>query len=254
MRAHPLIAGSPDWWNAPGAATVFSKVKEDRANLTAWLGYPVRLRQHQTPRWRGFFVEPVMLWPIELPETPGDPYRLLDDLPQFNFAFLKSLAMGDPNSILDEALRLAEELGLNLPGEDRPELDELIGRLVSIRADWDWREEIHPEACPESPALAEITEPGIYNRAVILLGKRSPYTLGLESELKMLGDKVERTLEGTALGRWLTGAVGGGGAFDGQPLIEVLPMNQEQRLAVMTSLSANHTVITGPRGRENPKW
>lgn len=248
MRAHPLIAGSPDWWNAPGAATVFSKVKEDRANLTAWLGYPVRLRQHQTPRWRGFFVEPVMLWPIELPETPGDPYRLLDDLPQFNFAFLKSLAMGDPNSILDEALRLAEELGLNLPGEDRPELDELIGRLVSIRADWDWREEIHPEACPESPALAEITEPGIYNRAVILLGKRSPYTLGLESELKMLGDKVERTLEGTALGRWLTGAVGGGGAFDGQPLIEVLPMNQEQRLAVMTSLSANHTVITGPPG------
>jgi very-short-patch-repair endonuclease len=248
LEAHPLIAGRPDWWNAPGAATVFSKVKADRANLTAWLGYPVRLRFHQTPRWRGFFVEPVMLWPIELPENPGDAYRLIDDFPQFNFAFLKSLAMGDPSLILEEAMRLADDLGLNQSFAERPELDELIDRLVSIRQDWDWREEIHPEGCPESPSLAEIDQPGIYNRAVIIPGKRSPYTRGLELELKQLAEIDEGRLRETALGRWMTGVVQGGDTPDSQPLIEVLPMNQEQRLAVRSALSANHTVITGPPG------
>lgn len=248
LAAHPLIAGRADWWNAPGVASVLSQVKEDRANLTAWLGYPVRLRQHQTANWRGFFVEPVMLWSIELPENPGDPYRILDDLPQFNFAFLKSLAMGDPGAMLDEAMRLSEDLGLNQSFEERPELDELIDRLVSVRQDWDWREEIRPESCPESPSLAEMVQQGIYNRAVVIPGKRSPFTRGLETELKQLGEMTEDRLRDCALGRWLGGVVEGGSTSDEQPLIEVLPMNQEQRLAVRSALSANHTVITGPPG------
>jgi very-short-patch-repair endonuclease len=248
LAAHPLIAGREDWWNVPGVASVFSQVREDRSNLTAWLGYPVRLRYHKTSQRRGFLVEPVMLWSIELPENPGESYRVLDDPPQFNFAFLKSLAMGDPGAMLDEAMRLSEDLGLNRSVEERPELDELIDRLVSVRQDWDWREEIHPEACPESPALAQMNQNGIYNRAVIIPGKRSPFTRGLETELKQLTEMAEDRLRDCALGRWLGGVVEGGGTSDGQPLIEVLPMNQEQRLAVRSALSANHTVITGPPG------
>ena len=248
LPALPMVGSDWDWCSAPGVARVLSKVKADRANLKGWLGYPVRLREHRTAKWRGFFVEPVMLWPIELPENPGDSYRLGDELPIPNFAVLRSVAMGDASAVVEEAARLDEDLGLNSPIEDRPETDEVIDRLVSIRPDWDWHEVIDPETCSKGVSLAEIGHSGIYNRAVILPGKRSPYTQGLESELKNLGDIDESRIQQTALGRWLSGSLDVPSGPDDQPLIEVLPMNAEQRAAVKSALSAQHTVVTGPPG------
>lgn len=253
LPALPLTAGSWDWWNSPGVERVLSKVKAERSKLIAWLGYPVRLREHRTPKWHGFFVEPVMLWQVELPENPGDPYRFVDDVPVPNFSVLRSLAMGDPAVVVEEAARLDEELGLNNVLEDRPEADELIERLVSIRPDWDWREAIDPERCSQDVPLAALDRAGIYNRAVILPGERSPYTQGLETELKQLSEKGDEGLAGTALGHWLSGETGGdmsrgAPSAEAQPLIEVLPMNSEQRAAVQSALTAMHTVVTGPPG------
>ena len=166
LAALPMAGSEWDWWNAPGAGQVLSKVRADKANLVAWLGYPVRLRKHRTAKWEGFFVEPVMLWPIVLPENPGDAYRLQDDLPTANFAFLRSLAMGDAQQVVEEAARLADELGLNSPLEDQPEVDELLHRLAVIRPDWDWREGMDLDRCSEGPPLSAINEAGIYNRVV----------------------------------------------------------------------------------------
>lgn len=244
----PLTAAKQDWWNSPRAARVLNAVRADRTNLVAWLGYPVRLRKHRTARWEGFFVEPVMLWQIVLPENHGDPCRLQDDLPSLNFAFLRSLAMGDPSQVIEEAARLGTELGLNAPPEEHPEPEDLLQRLVAMRPDWDWRESLNPDACSQGTPLSEMTEQGIYNRAVILPGKRSPYTQGLESELRMLADAPESAVTGTALGAWLSGDLPGLDASKSEPLIEVLPMNSEQRAAVRSSLSAAHTVVTGPPG------
>lgn len=248
LSALPVTKADWDWWNTPGVERVLSKVKADRANLLGWLGYPVRLREHRTPKWQGFFVEPVLLWAIELPERPGDPYRFVDEIPIPNFAVLRSVAMGDASAVVEEAARLDEELGLNSPLDDRPEVDELIERLVNIRPDWDWQEAIRPESCSSDLPLASLTKPGIYNRAVIVPGKRSPFTQGLESELKRLGETAELELARTALGRWLSGSVGTISEAGNQPLIEVLPMNSEQRAAVISALSSQHTVITGPPG------
>lgn len=248
LPALPVAGSEWDWWNGPGAGRVLGKVRGDKANLVAWLGYPVRLRRHRTAKWDGFFVEPVMLWPIALPENAGDAYRLRDDLPTANFAFLRSLAMGDAQQVVEEAARLADELGLNNPLKDQPEVDELLHRLTAIRPDWDWREGLDLDRCSDGLPLSEIDEAGIYNRAIILPGKRSPYTQGLESELKQLGDKAGPELAGTALGQWLSGEFTSAPAAETQPLIEVLPMNSEQRSAVLSALSAPHTVVTGPPG------
>lgn len=244
----PVLDSNWSWWNSPGVERVLSKVRADRANLVAWLGYPVRLREHRTPKWHGYFLEPVMLWPIELPEKPGDTFKFADDLPVPNFSVLRTMAMGDASAVVEEAARLDEELGLNSPLEDRPEVDELLERLVAIRPDWDWLEDIKPEACSTEVPIAELTKAGIYNRAVILPGKRSPYTQGLESELKSLGDKSESEVGKTALGKWLSGNFEAASKSDEQPLIEVLPMNSEQRAAVESALVAQHTVVTGPPG------
>lgn len=140
----------------------------------------------------------MLVWQIRLPENPGDPYELQDDLPSPNFAFLKSLAMGDASQSVEEAARLGIELGLDAPLADQPETDELLQRLVSIRPDWDWQEALDPDKCSDGPPLTAITVQGIYNRAVILPSERSPYTQGLESELKALSEKSESALAGTA--------------------------------------------------------
>ena len=244
----PLPGTSADWWNAPGAARLLGKVRADRNKLIAYVGYPVRLRKQRSARWEGFLVEPVMLWPIELPAQPGDPYRLQDEIPTPNFKFLKSLAVGDPSQMMEEATRLANDLGMNNPIDDQPEVDELLVRLGQVRADWDWQEPIDLEACSEGPPLSQLQTAGIYNRAVILTGERSPYTQGLESELKLLASKAERDLSGTALGAWLTGQMAEPEAVDDEPLLEVLPMNSEQREAVRSALGAPITVVTGPPG------
>jgi very-short-patch-repair endonuclease len=244
------IGSDADWWNAPGAGRLLGKVRADRGKTMLWLGYPVRLRQHRTAKWEGFFVEPVLMWPVLLPEANGEAPRIDDQTPTINAKFLRSVAMGDGVQLAEEAARLSDELGLGVPANELPEVDELIERLCRIRPDWDWQEDLNIVACHDKPSLADISAAGIYNRAVIIPGKRSPYTQGLETELKALADMPTDRLKVTALGRWLTAdtSAASTAASDSDPLIEVLPMNTEQRAAVRAALNSLHTVVTGPPG------
>src|SRR5581483_5386223 len=163
---------------------------------------------------------------------------------------LRSVAMGDGTQLAEETARLSDELGLGVPADELPDVDDLIERLVRIRPDWDWQEEFNAAACSDTPSLADISTAGIYNRAVIIPGERSPYTQGLETELKALGDVPMEKLKATALGRWLAADMSPSPASpaDADPLIEVLPMNSEQRAAVRAALSSPHTVVTRPPG------
>lgn len=249
LTSLPLAAPGTDWFNGRGVGRVLGKVRQDRARLVAWLGYPVRLRRHRTAKWEGFFVEPVLLWRITLPDQGGEPPSIEDDAPLLNTRFLRSMAMGDGLQLAEEAARLTDELGLNVPSAELPEADELADRLAQIRPDWDWKEALDPTACNGDVPLSELSEQGIYNRAIVLPGERSPYTQGLETELKALGGVTQAQLAGTALGRWLAGDMGiAAEAPDNEPLIEVLPMNGEQRAAVRAAMHAPHTVVTGPPG------
>lgn len=249
LRSVPIVSGD-DWWNAPGVGRLLNRARQERGKLMLWLGYPVHLRQHRSPRWEGFFVEPVLLWPVVLQEANGDPPDINEHTPIFNPKFLHSMAVGDGTHLAEEAARLSDELGLSVPADELPDLNDLVERLVRIRPDWGWKETLDPSICQDSPPLADIATTGIYNRAVIISGKRSPYTYGLETELKSLEGTPMETLGSTALGRWLSADVSTStaSARDEQPLIEVLPMNTEQRLAVQASLTEQHTVITGPPG------
>jgi hypothetical protein len=59
---------------------------------------------------------------------------------------------------------------------------------------------------------------------------------------------AEVALEGTALGSYLYGGQTEATVSDSHPLIEVVPMNLEQREAVHSALVAPLTVVTGPPG------
>ncbi len=249
LAAVPL-GSDADWWNSPGVARLLGKVRRERGKLMLWLGYPVRLRQHRTARWEGFFVEPVLMWPVLLSEVNGEAPSIDAQMPMLNAKFLRSMAVGDGMQLAEEAAQLSDELGLGVPAADLPEIDELTERLVRIRPDWDWQEQIERSACTTSPSLADVSAAGIYNCAVIIPGERSPYTQGLETELKSLTDVAEEKLKGTVLGRWMTAGIPAAvaGVPDSDPLIEVLPMNTEQRAAVRAGLTMTHTVVTGPPG------
>lgn len=100
-----------------------------------------------------------------------------------------------------------DELGISSATEEAPDLDEFFDRLRSLRPEWDWAEELDIYNLSGAVPLSEMTVPGIYNRAVLLTGERSPYTQGLETELAKLAKLTESEYAGTALSQWLSGSI-----------------------------------------------
>lgn len=250
LSSMPLTLGNPEVIFEDEAVRRFvNRTRQDRNRLTILLGYPVCLT-HLRARsgWEGFMVEPVFLFALE--EDPENRYAMpqfADELPQLNFKAIRSLTSPDNPSIVEEVVQLVEELGL-ADSSAMPDLDELIPRLRAIRSDWNWREEPDVLSLRQAPPLAGITEAGVYNRAVFLATERSPYTKGLETELSMLQSVTEDQYHGTALGAWLRGEVVPSQTTESRPLLEVLPLNSEQRQAVIQGLSNPLTAITGPPG------
>src|SRR5581483_1338325 len=107
---------------------------------------------------------------------------------------LKSQPAADSGNLIDEAILLSDELGLANPEEDLPSWDEIVLRLRRCRPDWDWREPLDPHALSHDPAIDQLSAPGIYNRAILFAGARSPYTYGLEVELRKLAQLDDAAL------------------------------------------------------------
>ena len=247
----PIVSDGEDGvFDLAPAKKLLHKVRKDQNRHVIYLGFPVRLRHTRSRRgWEGYMLEPVFLFPFVTDSTNRYSVpELTDDMPLFNFAVLKSLMTFGSGNLMDEAIQLSEELGLTNPEGDLPELDEICPRLRAARPEWDWREEPDPYAIVTEPPLDQINEQGIYNRAVLVAGERSPFTQGLETELGQLTKATSAQFENTALSSWLSGTVTGGISAEDQPLLEILPLNTEQRQAVQQALTNPLTVITGPPG------
>lgn len=229
-----------------GAQKLFGKIRKDRSRLEMYFGYPTTLKKVKSKKssWEGLFVEPILLFPIEI--TEGTP-KISQGFPLFNLSVLQRFTNAEREQLMDELVQLEDELSLNSEDEI-PELDDLVQKLKNIRPEWPWREEIEPDELPLDPPLKAITEEGIYNRAVLIVGERSPFTQGLESELKSLSEIQISEYEKTALGQWVKGEITKNQEETTLPLLEVLPLNSEQRQAIQHSLTNSLTIITGPPG------
>ncbi|WP_297472571.1 AAA domain-containing protein [Ferrovum sp.] len=245
----PLSAGS-GLFQSDGARRLLGRVRSDRGRLAMYFGYPCALK-HQRSRksnWEGFFIEPLLLFPVEMSESRIDSPSLETGFPVFNHAALRRFSNAERDGFLEELVQLEMELGLTDAGEI-PDLDELARRLAAMRPEWPWLEEIDPDTLPASPALSDISKEGIYNRAVLVIGERSPFTQGLETELKQLARLPIGQLDGTVLGQWLKGSIPEKNDRTDTPrVIEVLPLNTEQRQAIEQAMEAPLTIITGPPG------
>ena len=235
-------------YTAPGTNNILGRLRRDKSKLSLYFGYPTTLKKVVSNKgWEGFFVEPVFLFPVELDERYASEPRLSQSFPIINPAVLKRFSNADRDSLMYEIGALEEELGLTSE-EELPELDDLVLRLHEKRPEWPWLEQINPEEISQDPQLSEAQKEGIYNRGVLVLSNRTPYTQGLESELKALTGISEDEYKETALGKWINGEINSGEEGEKNPLIDVLPVNLEQSLAIEKAMTEPLTVITGPPG------
>ena len=247
----------PAWPFGPDAHAPFAESDVQalvaRASKTKlkdlYLGFPVFIRK--AGKTQAFtFVEPVFLF--RCATGAGRPHgapAIGGDVPWINQGALKSLPKSVGESPQQEAIRLTELLGLDKGAVNPAEFDEVVDRLRAERADWRWVEDPDPYTLRRSPRLSRVSRPGLYNRAVLVLTEKPKYTLGLESELNKLMRLKEEEYADTALGGWLAAR-----GFSsppppaGDPLLEALPLNTEQRAATRQGLANDLTVVTGPPG------
>ena len=247
-----LPLSSDELISEDGYQSLKGRVRRDRSKLQMYLGYPTNLRHHKSNKsdWEGYFVEPIFLFAIDVDALTSS-ITIDTSYPIINTKILSAYTNSDKDSLMDELVRLEEELGISGDAETVA-LDDMAMRLQSIRTEWPWKEEIIPaDIDVDSKKLADITETGIFNKAIVVYAEKSPYTSGLESELNELSKCSKEAIEGTALGTFMSGNRSISESNDvtvTKPLLEVLPMNTEQREAVNSSLSQDMTIITGPPG------
>ena len=155
---------------------IVQKTRRERGQLTLYIGYAIRLRSVALENDHEMRLEPVLLYPLEEGADEREPLRPASGVPIFNLDVLKSLRSVDSGVLIDEAIQLSEELGLANAEDDLPPWDEIILRLQHCRPEWDWREDLNPYELSDGPPLADLTTPGIYNRAVLFAATRSPFT------------------------------------------------------------------------------
>jgi len=224
------------------ARGLVQRSRQDKSTVL-FFGYPTILRYHRTAKWEGFFVEPLLLYALDVGE--GGVLQVADDLPTLNFRALRSLS--DGGTVLDEVVALSEELGL-IGSDEPPSLEDIALRLHTVRPDWPWIDLPLLSDRKSEPPLSTITAAGIYNYAVFVVGERQQYTQGLETELRLLSTTPDSAIRDTALGQWLSGTLAPAAKVNDDALIEVVGLNTEQRAAVRSALSEPLTVITGPPG------
>ena len=233
----------------PGCQRLLGKVRKERGRWAMYLGYPTSLKllKSRKSNWQGYMVEPVFLFAVEM-EGPNKQPVLDLSYPIINQKVLQAYTHMEREALMEELALLESELGIG-DSEQLPELDELAMRLQAIRSDWPWQEAIEPDSLSNLTPLENIECEGIFNRAVMVMAERSPFTQGLEGELRQLAQLPAGATDGTALGAWLSGSVVTPEAQVGnEPLVEVLPMNLEQYAAVESALNKPLSIITGPPG------
>lgn len=223
------------------AISLLNRIASNREKK-AYLGYPIRIftvfGKGGVPYKK---IAPVFLFPIEYVGGNAE----VSWIPTINMEVIRGYCGGSEDSLVNELVSLETELGMNNPDSD-VDVDELILRLRDIR-DWEWKESINPYEIPKSEDITNFPD-GIFNRPIVIEATKGIYTAGLESELMVLSMMPEENYRGTALYAWIKECIQKTPKTLPKQILEVLPLNTEQAMAVETSLTSNLTIVTGPPG------
>jgi very-short-patch-repair endonuclease len=200
--------------------------------------------------WTGGFAIPVFLVPVEHSYNGNTlEIRLTGEAPRLNGEFLDRVSRSN-----EEKRALLHDLGLADVDEDAgpPSLSELARRLVALDI-VPKKEAIDPESINADPfnPISSISEEGLYNRQIAVLGERTRFTVGLEYELEALAKDAHVSASAkSALSPLFSAGSPGGEALlrSSEDIVEVVALNDEQRSAVRCAFENPLTVVTGPPG------
>lgn len=245
LRGNPFKTESvlEDAIRSENAQKLISSARHDNQRQSISVGFPCCLKKIVSKKgWEGMVLEPLFILPTTQVDGSNRRYVLDPTGISINFPLVARLS---GSSGVDEGLMLMSELGL---GEGLEiEWDELLNRLEMIRPNWPWVEKPDFNIPEIKEPLSSIKQSGIYNRAILFPREQSIYTQGLEKELAKLQEIPESVYLQSALGQWVTGNMPAREDSNDQ-LIEVVPLNSEQRNAVRGAFASPLTVITGPPG------
>ena len=226
------------------AIRMLGRKTDDKGRFKLFLGYPTAL--YRPRKDGGLLLQPLVLFPI----SRSDNGPVLDlSFPMLNRKPIQRLTGARRERLVNELIEIERNLGIEAVGES-PVPGDLGRRLQKLKSEWPWREQIDPNALSrETSPISDVRDPGIHNRAVLIVSKGNPYTSGLEQELRRLAGMTADRYRNTPLHHWLTGkSVAPAKPTEEAPLLEVLPMNTEQRQAVRSALTRPLSIITGPPG------
>lgn len=224
------------------------KMSGPNKNVVAYVGYPVMIKKIYSSKNNDsyFKVIPVLLFPIEYTSSSE---ISVSNVPSINREIIKQYSIqSSEDNIIYEMTELEEQLGFNI-ANNVIELDELVTRLQQLRQ-WIWKDNMDPNEIISEPSIQTLVDDGIYNRAIVVVKEKPHFTVGLEHELSMLSKLTIKDYEKTALYNWINlnnniSKINGNSINN---ILEVLPLNLEQRQAVDISLKSNMTIVSGPPG------
>lgn len=201
---------------------------------TLTYGYPLLVQTVEIEGKQIQHLVPLLLQDVVLGGCPGQQTMALSPIIRLNKAFLSEC--DEHKSELTRLHRQAET----------PR--ELVGAIQTLLA----KQEVIPLVefidtnLPSFDFMPEQGD-GLYNRAVLSLPGKLPYVAGLENELDaLLKGKVG--IQGTALAALIKGTFPSNQAAKNKPLLEIVPLNHEQRQSVVSASQQPLTIVTGPPG------
>lgn len=239
--------------NLPLGNSVYHSINiEDQKNsfkksYALKIGYPISLSKNMSKAGYLYEIyEPVFLFNIDEESFyKNKQIFLTDDYPELNPDFVKKIYHTNANDTLIQIQSLYKEFEM-YDTENIPSIRDICKKINSLDLNWNIKEIIDPENLTEFKVNQDYST-GIHNIGMLFKTEKSPYTHGLEMELLDLSKLKDKDIENTALFQWITNNITTQN-IEVNPLLEPLPLNEEQRMAINSSLKNSLTVISGPPG------
>lgn len=219
-------------------ATFLSSNRDKEKDLL--IGFPILKNR--------YYISPLFILRITFCDgTNGKPIEFsIEKEVQINKDIIDKYSTNDKTENIYELRQLEDELGFSEGVGDIDNLQELSDKLRFLRPDWEWLDTINLEDLKKTALSVEESD-GILNRAIIFAKEPTPYTVGLSNELIRLGEYADVDIEKSILWKFIHNRFDYSIPND-MPILEVLPLNMEQKEAVRRALNSDVTLIAGPPG------
>lgn len=204
------------------------------------IGYPILKSKH--------YLSPVFIIHVSYDDgTHNKPQGFhIDDELIINKDIIDKYSTNEKTENIYELRELENELGFTEGHISLDKIPEILTTLCAIRPNWDWCDNLDYSNINKGK-ITNKEKDGILNRAILFAKEPTPYTVGLSNELVRLSQYTELDIRHSILWKFLHKQFYTNKPYN-KPILEVLPLNEEQREAVRSALSADVTLIAGPPG------